>query len=155
MKRIYFSLLIVLIIVLTACSSNTESQKQEKLAPNHEQTEGIEVLPSFLDQSSQDMRNVYLAVAQQKELLEQIPCYCGCGDEKIGHRDNYDCFVFDNDKNGEVIWDSHGINCQVCIDTAVYSINEYQKGTDIGEIRATIDETYQQDYPAPTPTPGV
>ena len=53
------------------------------------------------------MKTIYLAVAQNPELLENIPCYCGCG-EIVNHKYNYDCFIYENKWSGKVVWDDHG-----------------------------------------------
>ncbi|QTM98550.1 hypothetical protein ERJ70_04100 [Sediminibacillus dalangtanensis] len=150
---VYVFAMLIVMAALAACSSQ---ETEEELAPNHERTAGTDQLPQFLKDASEDLQTVYRSAAEHQELLEQIPCYCGCGDASVGHKDNHDCFVHEIADDGEVVWDTHGIGCQVCIDTAVYSINEYEKGTDIPTIRKTIDNTYQDHgYPEPTPTPDV
>ncbi|WP_026571880.1 MULTISPECIES: PCYCGC motif-containing (lipo)protein [Sediminibacillus] len=150
---IYVFTMLIAMLALVACSSQ---KAEEELAPNQELTAGITHLPQFLENASEDLQKVYQSAAEHQELLEQIPCYCGCGDASVGHQDNYDCFVHEVKDDGRVVWDTHGIGCQVCIDTAVYSISEYRKGTDISAIRKAIDNTYQDlDYPEPTPTPDV
>ncbi|OYD55997.1 hypothetical protein CGZ90_19920, partial [Fictibacillus aquaticus] len=70
-----------------------------------------------------------------------------------GHKNNYDCFVFENKKSGAIVWDDHGTKCGVCLEIAAKSVLDYSKGKSIKEIRNTIDETYKQGYAKPTPTP--
>ncbi len=43
-----------------------------------------------------DTRRAYEIAREAPELLEQMPCYCGCY-ANSGHASNYDCFV---DKHG-------------------------------------------------------
>lgn len=51
---------------------------------------------------------VYEFAARHPEVLEYVPCFCGC--ETSGHRANDDCFVASRDAGGRVVsWDAHGI----------------------------------------------
>ena len=53
------------------------------------------------------IRAVYEFAARHPEVLEYIPCFCGC--ERNGHRSNHDCFVAGRDARGKVTWDAHGL----------------------------------------------
>lgn len=119
-----------------------------------EETASSSELPAFLDEKSQEMKNLYTAVALNKDLLEQMPCYCGCG-ESVGHRNNYDCFIHENKENGAVTWDNHATKCGVCLEIAAQSIVDYQEGKSVKQIRKEIDSTYKKGYAEPTPTPAV
>ncbi|WP_254052764.1 PCYCGC domain-containing protein [Bacillus sp. V59.32b] len=119
-----------------------------------EETSGLDKPPAFLSDKPDDMKTIYLAAAQNKGLLEQMPCYCGCGEE-AGHKNNYDCFVFENKKNGAVVWDDHGTKCGVCLEIAAQSVVDYSKGKSVKEIRENIDKQYKDGYAKPTPTPEV
>ncbi|RFU66465.1 hypothetical protein D0469_17710 [Peribacillus saganii] len=116
-----------------------------------EETASAKELPGFLQDKDEAMGVIYAAAGQNKELLENIPCYCGCG-ESVGHRDNYDCFIHENKENGAVVWDDHGTRCGVCLETAAESINLYKSGKGIKEIRDYIDDKYKEGFAAPTPT---
>ncbi len=50
------------------------------------------------------MKDIYTVAGQNAELLDWIPCYCGCG-ESVGHKNNKNCFIREIKKNGEVVWD--------------------------------------------------
>lgn len=154
------------LIVLGACSNNTDesnevstplkeeehsSHTSSKSGDIREETTSVDVLPEFLNDKPEEMQNVYTAVAKNKELLENIPCYCGCG-ESVGHKNNYDCFIYENKENGKVVWDDHGTKCGVCLEIAAQSIAEYSEGKSVKEIRKTIDEKYKEGYAKPTPT---
>ncbi|MEI4529531.1 PCYCGC motif-containing (lipo)protein [Priestia megaterium] len=58
--------MLIVSIVSTACSNSSE------------ETASNEVLPEFLKDKSEEMQTIYANAAQNKELLENIPCYCGC-----------------------------------------------------------------------------
>ncbi|WP_394231346.1 PCYCGC motif-containing (lipo)protein [Niallia oryzisoli] len=154
---------IIAVLLLTACASNDQSAGQKEEHENHtetvmgdirEETSSIKVIPEFLQGKPEDMKLVYMAAAQNKELLEQIPCYCGCGDS-VHHKNSYNCFVHENKEDGTVVWDDHGTKCGVCLDIAAQSVVDYQNGKTIKEIRAKIDDTYKEGYAEPTPTPEI
>jgi hypothetical protein len=117
-----------------------------------EETKSAQVLPQFLDSKHENITAVYAAAAKYKELLEQIPCYCGCN-ESVAHRDNYDCFIHENKENGAVVWDDHGTKCEVCLVIASESISQFNEGKSLKEIRQYIDQKYKNGFPKPTPTP--
>lgn len=54
------------------------------------------------------VRAVYEFAAEHPEVLNYVPCYCGC--ERSGHGDNEDCFVKSRTPSGTVAsWDAHGM----------------------------------------------
>ena len=55
------------------------------------------------------MRQAYVFAARNPDVLDYVPCYCGCG-QTDGHRGNTDCFVESRAPNGAVTeWDIHGM----------------------------------------------
>ncbi len=55
------------------------------------------------------MRQAYVFAARNPDVLDYVPCYCGCG-MSDGHRGNTDCFVESRAPNGAVTeWDVHGM----------------------------------------------
>ncbi|MBP2241246.1 hypothetical protein J2Z40_001808 [Cytobacillus eiseniae] len=158
----YFLSITAILFVLSACSSSQEESTHSDSENEHsfhaengdlrERTPSVSEAPNFLDDKHEQIQTVYAAVGQYQELLEYIPCYCGCGDS-ASHKDNYDCFIFENKENGEIVWDDHGTRCGTCLDTAVDSINMYNDGKSMKEIREYIDEKYKEGYAEPTPTP--
>lgn len=85
----------------------------------------------------------YTYAALHPEILEQIPCYCGCvnhgseGSEYRPHRFNRDCFI--NDK-GE--YDSHAAYCDICIGIAIKVQDYLASGMTLKEARTKIDAEY-------------
>jgi hypothetical protein len=47
-----------------------------------------------------------LLEAEHGELLQYIPCFCGCG--RIGHQHNADCYVSERLPGGAITFTSHG-----------------------------------------------
>ena len=55
------------------------------------------------------MSQAYVFAARNPDVLEYVPCYCGCG-MSDGHQSNVDCFVESRAPNGAVTeWDTHGM----------------------------------------------
>ncbi|MDE5414980.1 PCYCGC motif-containing (lipo)protein [Alkalihalobacterium chitinilyticum] len=117
-----------------------------------ETTASIEELPNFLEHYHSNIIDIYERVPYYQDLLEHIPCYCGCADY-VSHRHTYDCFVHEHFENGNVQWDDHGARCGVCLEIAHYSMKYYDEGVSPLQIRQIIDEMYKEGFPEPTDTP--
>jgi len=143
----------LLVFLLSACSAGQDAhQTRAANGDLREETVSVHELPSFLDGQSEGVRLVYQAAALSNDLLERIPCYCGCG-KSAGHQSSLHCFVHAYREDGSVIWDDHGTRCGVCLEIAAESIRLRQEGKSVQEIREYIDEKYRDGYAEPTPTP--
>ena len=85
-----------------------------------------------------EMREMYLwaKTPDGRQLLEQMPCYCGCKFE--GHKHTRHCFWADDGS-----FDKHGITCSVCFDIAKKTKQMHGAGSDICTIRKTVDAFYE------------
>lgn len=98
------------------------------------------------------LQQVYDFAARHPEVLQYVPCYCGC--ERVGHTANHSCFVKSRAADGRVTeWDSHGMGCAVCIDVARDAMTLFNSGSKPTAIRAAIDKKYASLFPSSTPTP--
>jgi len=163
MKKKLMFILLAAILVLSACGEKAQPTDKEhdmahgeqKHVPNgdlQEVTASAAILPSFLDDKSEDMRLVYQMAGTTTDIIEWMPCYCGCG-ESADHGSNLNCFIDEVREDGSVVWDDHGTRCQVCLDIAVQSVMMTQDGKSLKEIREFIDENYKEGYAEPTDTP--
>ncbi|MDM5188077.1 PCYCGC motif-containing (lipo)protein [Bacillus sp. DX4.1] len=158
-----------ILIALAGCSSNEEKasskpkqkQKNEQehaMGDDHtaadiaETTKGADTLPSFLSTKPEQMQKIYQMAGEDHELLEWIPCYCGCG-ESVDHKSNKNCFVREVKNSGEIVWDSHATICANCLEIALQSVSLKKNGMSTLEIRQYIDKQYKEGYAKPTPTP--
>ena len=116
-----------------------------------EVTASADILPSFLDGQHEDIRLVYQVAGKATDILEWMPCYCGCGDS-VGHRSNLNCFIAETREDGSIVWDDHGTRCLVCLEIAVESVQMAKEGKSLKQIRDAIDSKYKEGYAAPTPT---
>jgi hypothetical protein len=174
-KKKWLSMLLASTMLIAACGNDTDESSEKKHVEhkqtettqqtNHahhqhtlangdlqEETASVDVLPSFLDQQSEDLKLVYKAAGQATEILKWMPCYCGCA-ESADHKSNLNCFIKEVKKDGTVVWDDHGTRCIVCVEIAIKSIEQAQKGATLKEIREQIDHDYKEGYSQPTPTP--
>ncbi|MED3842412.1 PCYCGC motif-containing (lipo)protein [Geobacillus stearothermophilus] len=144
-------------VLLSGCADgNSQEQSHSHITKTatgdiRETTKSIEHLPSFLSAFEEEMAVLYQQAAEHRELLENIPCYCGCG-QSAGHKNSYDCFVYETKQDGSVVWDDHATKCGVCLEIAAESIAAYDQGKSIKDIRHMIDEKYKEGYAEPTPT---
>src|SRR5687767_15681722 len=98
------------------------------------------------------IQQVYDFAARHPEVLQYVPCYCGC--ERVGHTANHSCFVKSRAADGRITeWDSHGLGCAVCIDVGREAMTLFNSGSKPAAIRAAIDKKYSPLFPSSTPTP--
>ena len=98
------------------------------------------------------VRDAYIFAAQRPDILEYVPCFCGC--ETAGHTRNADCFVASRNEDGAVReWDTHGMACTICVDVARDAMQLSASGASTDDIRAAVESKYAA-YPRQTPTPS-
>jgi len=94
-------LTIVLVPALFGCSTESSAPSRElKMAP-------ASALPKSLQNQPTAVREAYLFAMANAEVLEQIPCYCGCG--SVGHTSNYMCYVKEARADGSFVFDDHAV----------------------------------------------
>ena len=79
-----------------------------KLAP-------ASALPSEMRKLSPEIQEAYRFAIANPDILEEIPCYCGC--RRLGHTSNHSCYVqsesaaerpADFPRDGKIVLDYHG-----------------------------------------------
>lgn len=148
-------IILIIALMLAACGSTDQMQEHTHRTPNgdlREATDSLDTLPAFLEGQHDAIRSAYQIAALNKDDLDWIPCYCGCG-EIAGHKSSKQCFIHEVKEDGSVVWDDHGTRCGVCVQTAVESAIMKREGIPLKEIRDAIDKKYGEGYSDPTPTP--
>jgi len=105
-------------------------------------------LPSYAYTNSITLK-AYQYATEHPDVLEQIPCYCGCGGHS-GHRFLRDCFIKD-----DMTYDEHGSFCDICIGEAIKVQAYLASGKTLREARTLIDEEYSKIGGDRTNTPPV
>lgn len=103
--------------------------------------------PAFVYNSSSSLEG-YRIAKRIPEVLEQMPCYCGCG-KANQHHNLKECFI--KPTGG---YDDHASGCDVCVKEAVDVDNWHRQGKSLAEVRRLLDAKYQ-DYGQPTDTAPV
>jgi hypothetical protein len=81
--------------------------------------------------------------------MNDIPCYCGCGN--VGHTSNYDCYVSDVDAQSNITFDNHALGCSICVDITQDVMRMLREGKSPQEARAYVDTTYAKYGPSNIP----
>ncbi len=101
-------------------------------------------LPDFAVTNAMTLK-AYKYATEHPEVLEQIPCYCGCGDHGSitsngePHKSVRDCFVSDSG-----VYDDHASFCDVCVGIATKTQSYFPTGIPITGLSAS------QATPAPS-----
>ncbi len=93
--------LLIPTLLLAACGDAATAVVTLRLAPTSD-------LPPEVRQMPPEVRNAYRFALANREILEAIPCYCGCGAPPHGHRSNADCY-FQTAPDGTAVLDSHAL----------------------------------------------
>ena len=80
-------------------------------------------------------RAAYQVAKEIPEVLEQLPCFCGCL-TSFGHKNNLFCFK-----------DQHGSGCNICQDIALDAKKMHDQGAPIAQIQDTIKAKYARYQP--------
>ncbi|MFH1909238.1 MAG: PCYCGC motif-containing (lipo)protein [Chloroflexota bacterium] len=146
MRRLIFPLLFMSLIFagLSACSG--QSQATETAYPMASMSD----MPADVRAAPARVQEAYcFAAANPDIIIQQIPCYCGCG--AMGHTSNYDCYVASGGTDGTLTFDSHALGCGICVDITQDVMRLLSQGKRVPEIRAYIDQTYSQYGPSNIP----
>ena len=103
-------------------------------------------LPQGVQDSAQTVSEAYQFAVANPEIMEQIPCYCGCA--PMGHTSNYACYVKEVKADGEIVYDDHALGCSICVDITQDVMQMLQEGQTVDEIRPIIDQTYSRYGPS-------
>jgi hypothetical protein len=85
--------------------------------------------------SDEKARAAYQTAKDIPDVLEQLPCFCGCLKE-FGHKNNLFCFK-----------DQHGSACEICQDIALDARKMHDQGMPIAQIQDNIKAKYSKYQP--------
>ena len=129
---------VTVFIVVLGCIESTQNKPDAEIKfPDYVYTDALAL-------------SGYTYATKHPDILEQIPCYCGCGGHEE-HRFLRDCFI-----NDDWTYDEHARYCDVCIGEALKVQNYLASGKTLKEARALIDNEYGPKYAeGKTKTPPV
>lgn len=146
--------LVLLLVTLTGlaagCASGSSSNRAGASQSARSFPEHFPKEPSWYQGTVKPMKEAYLLAANNQDVLQYMPCYCGCGEF---HRDNFACYFQRNEKDEVVAFDRHASGCQICVDVTNDVVAGLEAGKSPKRIRQEIDEKYQARGLQPTPTP--
>lgn len=143
LRRPFFLLLMLTLAgsLLTACSPASEAHPLA-MADLHAMPMDVQAAPATV-------QDAYRFAAANPEVLQHLPCYCGCG--QMGHTSNYDCYVAGQAADGSLEFDSHALGCGICVDITQDAIRLLREGKSVTEIKAYVDATYARYGPSNMP----
>lgn len=144
-RRIFFLVLIGLLALAgaTGCSSQSEE------GDSHLKMASMDIMPAEVQSAPVSVQQAYQFNVANPDIMENIPCYCGCGN--VGHKSNYDCYVADIDAAGNITFDSHALGCSICVDITQDVMRMLEDGKSPQDTRAYIDATYSKYGPSNIP----
>lgn len=105
--------------------------------------------PEFVYRSEEALKGYKIAAVNQ-DVIEKVPCYCGCVLDSEKYQNLKDCFY--NRNTGD--FDEHAAGCTTCLDEAKDIGQWRQEGLSVKDIRQNIDEKYAERG-EPTHTPPI
>ena len=111
------------------------------------------IWPAFVASAPAQTKQAYVYAAQHPEILEYIPCYCGCGSSSHngGHADNGRCYVVSRGTNGWMVLEPHATTCGTCVGITLDTKSWLVAGMSLKDVRARIDQKWAAAGPS-TPT---
>jgi Protein of unknown function with PCYCGC motif len=133
--------LLIVSVGLAGCSKAGAVNHDYAIAP-------LTAMPAEVQQAPVAVQQAYQFAVANPEILNQIPCYCGCG--AMGHTSNYSCYVADDFAEGEVVYENHALGCSICVDITQDTMRLLDQGKEVSEIFAYVESSYARFGP-PTP----
>ena len=106
-------------------------------------------MPSDVRSAPVSVQQAYQFAVANPEVLQSIPCYCGCG--VMGHTSSYDCYVADQVSDGTFRFEDHALGCSICVDIVHDTMRMLREGKDLHQVRTAIDQTYSRYGPSNMP----
>ena len=140
--RFMIPLLLLIAMLGTGLAGCSSSQSDMAMAV-------LDRMPKRVQTAPVRVQEAYQFAIANPDMLQQIPCYCGCG--AMGHTSNYSCYVAEAGADGAVVaYDEHALDCGICVDISQDVMRLQAQGKSGEEIFNYVDNTYARFGP-PTP----
>jgi hypothetical protein len=146
--KLHWLSLILLLAFTTVLVSGCSAQTSQS-ATSEMNMASLASMPADVQQAPVSVQQAYQFAAANAEILQQIPCYCGCG--AMGHTSNYTCYISGQNPDGTLAFDAHALGCSICVDITQDSMRLLGQGKTASEIRSYVDSTYAKYGPSNMP----
>lgn len=109
----------------------------------------LAVMPAEVQSAPVAVQQAYQFAVANPDVLQHIPCYCGCG--AMGHTSNYACYVAGTAADGTPQIDGHALGCSICVDITQDAMRLLKQGKSVADIRDYVDTTYSRFGPSNMP----
>jgi hypothetical protein len=137
--------LVILSLTLSGFLSACSSEEAVHSFPMASMSE----MPTIVQEEPVSVQQAYQFAVANPDVLEKLPCYCGCGE--MGHTSNYSCYVIDEAPDNRIVFDYHATGCSICVDITQDAMRMLDEGKTLPEIRAYVDQTYAKFGPSNIP----
>ena len=146
-RRLFFLSIAALMILAgsasAGCTTSSSGDSHElPMAPLSDMPADVQAAPVVVQQA-------YQFAGANPDVMQQIPCYCGCGE--MGHTSSYACYIAGTSADGKITYDNHALGCSICVDITQDTMRLLKQGRSVQEIRAYVDSTYAKYGPSNMP----
>ena len=155
LRRVLVVLFILSLVggLLSGCGSTTTTPPNSSTAaPSGEHTmpmAPMSMMPDEVKGAPQVTQQAYQFAVANPDIVQHIPCYCGCG--AMGHTSNYSCYVQSVDADNKIKFDGHALGCSICVDITLDAMRLSKQGKSVTDIKAYVDKAYGQYGPTNMP----
>lgn len=142
MRKAYLLFIVLTLLVVMGSSCSASKEVELHMLPRDQ-------MPMEVQSAAVSVQEAYQFASANPDLMQNIPCYCGCGN--IGHTSNYSCYVSSVDGAGSITFDNHALGCSICVDITQDVMRMSREGKSPQEIRTAIDATYSKYGPSNIP----
>jgi hypothetical protein len=142
--RVARALLVSCATLVAGCqdAGRSAATNEIRLAPSSALTDEIRAAPTAVVEA-------YRFAIANRELLDRIPCHCGCG--AMGHRSNAACYLAPDRGDGTIAFDTHALGCTICVDITQDVMRLQREGRTLAEMQAYVAQTYARYGPSNIP----
>lgn len=129
-------LLVTALALLVTGIAAINNQESKPAVQNNAPATPRQSLEDFLKRNNArgEVAQAYkFALENPQNVLSIVKCYCGCMQNQ-GHRNNKDCFI-----NDDGTFDLMGLNCGLCVKTALTAKQMLADGKSVQEISDYVD----------------
>lgn len=133
---------------LAACGNDTNAAATTSdMAGHNHPMAPLSDMPELVQQSEARVQEAYRFSVANREISEQVPCYCGC--VGLGHVSLHDCYV-SSGPDEALTFDLHAQACTICVDMTQDTMRLMDGGIGVKDIQAYLEVNYAK-YGPPTP----